>query len=241
MALADNYRVLGLRTGASFSDVKLAYRNLARLYHPDVNPGDQRAKEKFIQITQAYRALMESLPQQGARRWRGATRPEPVRSEPVSSGRRESSTAQQTAQQQEPQTGLQKEPQTEAAGRAADQSPTPEPKLHPMPGASAMDQQLKRASFGKLRDLFQSNRFPRAVALVEGLATRFPQDAEVRQWHAITYYRWGHDLLLSGNGPKARACLNKSLRLDPQNQSLCQAVHQDLQRLGDLRTVPVAQ
>ncbi|NJL45551.1 MAG: J domain-containing protein [Leptolyngbyaceae cyanobacterium SM2_3_12] len=62
MALAHYYRILGLRTGASFGDVKLAYRNLARLYHPDINPGDQLAKDKFIQVTQAYRALVEALP-----------------------------------------------------------------------------------------------------------------------------------------------------------------------------------
>ncbi|PZU97000.1 MAG: molecular chaperone DnaJ, partial [Leptolyngbya sp.] len=62
MALAHYYRILGLRTGASFGDVKLAYRNLARLYHPDTNPGDQLAKEKFIQVTQAYQALVNALP-----------------------------------------------------------------------------------------------------------------------------------------------------------------------------------
>lgn len=67
MALAHHYRILGLRTGASFEDVKLAYRNLARLYHPDTNPGDQLAKEKFIQVTQSYQALASALPQSAVR------------------------------------------------------------------------------------------------------------------------------------------------------------------------------
>ena len=42
-----------------------------------------------------------------------------------------------------------------------------------------------------------------SVALVEGLVHRFPEDPEVRQWHAITYYRWGQDLLSHGNLAKA--------------------------------------
>ena len=62
MAAAHYYRILGLRTGADFEAVKLAYRNLARLYHPDVNPGDHLAKEKFVQITQAYQAIADALP-----------------------------------------------------------------------------------------------------------------------------------------------------------------------------------
>ncbi|ASC74291.1 molecular chaperone DnaJ [Halomicronema hongdechloris C2206] len=62
MSLADHYRVLGLRTGASFAEVKASYRRLARRYHPDVNPDDRQAHEHFIQITQAYRALSQVLP-----------------------------------------------------------------------------------------------------------------------------------------------------------------------------------
>jgi curved DNA-binding protein CbpA len=61
MNLADCYRVLGLRAGASFEDVKSSYRRLARQYHPDTNPDDQQAKEKFIEVTAAYKVLMESI------------------------------------------------------------------------------------------------------------------------------------------------------------------------------------
>ncbi|MEM8611486.1 MAG: DnaJ domain-containing protein, partial [Cyanobacteria bacterium P01_H01_bin.105] len=59
MGLADYYRTLGLRTGASFDDVKAAYRKLARRYHPDVNPDDQRSQDRFIKVTKAYEALLE--------------------------------------------------------------------------------------------------------------------------------------------------------------------------------------
>lgn len=49
MEIADCYRLLGLRTGASYEDVKAAYRRLARLYHPDANPANQlQAKENLF-------------------------------------------------------------------------------------------------------------------------------------------------------------------------------------------------
>jgi DnaJ domain len=59
MEIADCYRVLGLRMGASYEDIKASYRRLARLYHPDSNlENQQQAKEKFIQVTDAYRCLV---------------------------------------------------------------------------------------------------------------------------------------------------------------------------------------
>ena len=59
MNLADHYRALGLRDSANFDAVKGAYRQLARQYHPDINPGDERAKERFIRITEAYREIVQ--------------------------------------------------------------------------------------------------------------------------------------------------------------------------------------
>jgi curved DNA-binding protein CbpA len=235
MALADYYRVLGLRTGASFGDVKLAYRNLARLYHPDVNPGDQRSKDKFIQITQAYRALADSLPQEVA--WRKSQKSESAPKPRESVTVVERNTDGVTGQKNEEKGGREDDRPSPSVSKPAPVNPT----LRAVPGASAADQQLKTVSFAKLRDLFQSNRFPRAVALAEGLANRFPNDAEVRQWHAITYYRWGHDLLKNGNANKANACLKKALRLDPQNKSLREAVQSDLSRVEQLLAMPVAQ
>lgn len=61
MNLVDCYRVLGLPTGASFQDIKASYRQLARRYHPDTSMGDQRSKDKFIEITAAYKFLLNSL------------------------------------------------------------------------------------------------------------------------------------------------------------------------------------
>ena len=57
MAKQDYYGVLGLRRDASDKEIKQAYRRLARQYHPDVNPGDAAAEQKFKEISEAYSVL----------------------------------------------------------------------------------------------------------------------------------------------------------------------------------------
>jgi molecular chaperone DnaJ len=59
MAKADFYEVLGVEKGASEDDIKKAYRKLAIKYHPDKNPGDKSAEEKFKEATQAYEVLKD--------------------------------------------------------------------------------------------------------------------------------------------------------------------------------------
>ncbi|MBQ4630751.1 MAG: molecular chaperone DnaJ [Clostridia bacterium] len=56
----DYYEVLGVQKGASDSDIKRAYRKLAKQYHPDVNPGDKDAEVKFKEIGEAYEVLSDS-------------------------------------------------------------------------------------------------------------------------------------------------------------------------------------
>lgn len=58
MTPTEYYEVLGLEPSASSSQVKKAYKRLARKYHPDINPGDQIAEERFRQIQEAYRVLI---------------------------------------------------------------------------------------------------------------------------------------------------------------------------------------
>ena len=55
----DLYVVLGLQHGASESDIKRAYRRLARRFHPDINPGDRMAEARFRQILEAYETLID--------------------------------------------------------------------------------------------------------------------------------------------------------------------------------------
>ena len=55
----DYYEVLGVAKDASTNDIKLAYRKLARKYHPDVNKTDPSASSKFIEIQEAYEVLSD--------------------------------------------------------------------------------------------------------------------------------------------------------------------------------------
>ncbi len=60
MAKRDYYEVLGLGKGASPDDIKKAYRKLAIKYHPDKNPGDKAAEEKFKELSEAYEILSDA-------------------------------------------------------------------------------------------------------------------------------------------------------------------------------------
>jgi DnaJ-class molecular chaperone len=55
----DYYDVLGVSKTAAENDIKSAYRKLARKYHPDVNPGDKSAEEKFKELNEAYEVLSD--------------------------------------------------------------------------------------------------------------------------------------------------------------------------------------
>lgn len=55
----DLYIVLGLGRTASLTDIKRAYRRLARRFHPDINPGDREAATRFRQILEAYETLID--------------------------------------------------------------------------------------------------------------------------------------------------------------------------------------
>src|SRR3954466_5892495 len=58
-ATTDPYKALGVDKKASDEDIKKAYRKLAREYHPDRNPDDPAAEERFKEIQQAYSILSD--------------------------------------------------------------------------------------------------------------------------------------------------------------------------------------
>jgi curved DNA-binding protein CbpA len=242
MDLADYYRVLGLRAGAPYLDIKAAYRRLARQYHPDANPEDGQAQEKFIRLTEAYKKLLAHVP------------PEP---EP-----RSRSTASQAETNFNFRVKITKKPQGGSSGfgvrgsemgnqgtatastsefhtQDATQGKTPNSELQtpnselrtPNSELSEAEFKLKQQSYGQLQQFLKGQRFPRAIALIEGLAQRLPDDLEVRQWQAITYQRWGRQLINQKEFDKARVYLKKALKVDPHNKTLWAEVDKEFQRL----------
>ena len=201
MNLAECYRILGLESGASFDAIKASYRRLARRYHPDVNPGDQHAKDKFIELTEAYRFLLSTI---------ANAAPEQA---PPAAG------AQQPSNQ----------PSTVSSGTRI----TRKPPLQ-FNNLSPLEQQLKANSYQQLQQMLKEQRFPRAIALIEGLARRIPQDPEVKQWQAIAYQRWGRQLIQERQLDKARIYLKKALRTDPHNRSLWAEVERDFRYMERL-------
>jgi curved DNA-binding protein len=65
MDYKDYYKILGVARGTSAKEIKGAYRKLAMQFHPDRNPGDRQAEERFKEINEAYQVLSD--PQKRAR------------------------------------------------------------------------------------------------------------------------------------------------------------------------------
>jgi tetratricopeptide (TPR) repeat protein len=213
MDLADCYRLLGLRTGASYEDIKASYRRLARQYHPDANPANQqRSQEKFIQLTEAYKALI------------GIVRPS---SNPTVSA------AQSNAKRKQPRERP-ASPSPPVSDPVTSSVKTPRTPPIQTDNLSTVDQKLKAESYQQLEQLLKQQRFPRAVALIEGLAQRLPHDPEVRQWQAITYQRFGRYLANNREVEKAKIYLQKALRADPHNKALWYEVERDMRRVEQI-------
>ena len=60
MAYIDYYKILGVEESASQDDIKKAFKKLARKYHPDLNPDDPNAKQRFQEIKRGERSIGRS-------------------------------------------------------------------------------------------------------------------------------------------------------------------------------------
>lgn len=210
MDLLDCYRLLGLRSGASFPDIKSSYRRLAQQYHPDINPDDERAKEKFIALTEAYKLLLEVIPPTENNSYNNVA--QAVETPPKPSTRVKDHLRQKTRQVAQP--------------------PKQQPKSKPKPPHVAeIERRLKWKTYEQLQTFLKERRFPQAIALAEALVERLPHDTEVRQWLAISYQLWGRALIAENQLLKARIFLKKALKTDPKNKSLINEVQRDFKKL----------
>ena len=195
MNLIDCYRLLGLNAGAELEEIKASYRRLARQYHPDVNPGNQKAKSQFMQLTEAYKFLLSVVKE-----------------------------SQKTGDYFQEFAG--EETRTKVIKVTDEQPPAQE-----ISQLSAYEQQLKWNAYENLQQLLQQRKFARAIALIEGLAQRLPQDPEVRQWQAIIYQQRGRQLVNEKQLDRARIYLKKALRTDPHNRALYDQVEKDFRQM----------
>ncbi len=221
MDIIECYRLLELTSTASLEDVKSSYRRLARRLHPDVNPNNSKAHDQFIRITEAYKVLANiaaARPVQMAPHHASAPHPSPTPDVKVSV-----KTAAPPAQ--EPQNPPSPQPKTAAA---------PSPDTAPQ-DLSFVDQKLKFDTYRQIEDLMKRRSLPRAIAIIEALQARLPNDPEIRQWQAIIYQRWGRQLIENKNLTQARAYLKKALKTDPHNKSLWTEIEGDFRRIENSR------
>ncbi len=192
--------------------------------NPPIAGGNAQSQAKFIELTTAYKHLLTHAPS-------GAGSGDTERVERRDAWQRNGTKVSVAPPQAT----------AESSGDPVMNSPTrPEatpgwgsspPVVQFSPELSDMDRRLKQQSYDQLQILLKTQRFPRAIALVEGLAQRLPEDREVRQWQAITYQRWGRQLIQEKQYDKARVYLKKALKVDPHNRQLWAEVEGEFQRL----------
>lgn len=224
--LREHYRRLGLPMGASLAEVKTAYRRLARQHHPDANRGST-SHDQFIRITESYRMLVEHGHQITGQTERRTPR-EPVESDTPPKVRvrvqsRPTKARHRKRPDEDTVTGVD-------PSRPRDRNRV-SPKIELNPELSTFDQELKEKTYKRLKMLLASRRFPTAIAMTEALANRIPQDPEAKQWLAISYHRWGRELIDRRDFDKARIFLKKALRTDPHNRELWTAIDREFNRM----------
>ncbi|MEI6327951.1 MAG: J domain-containing protein [Pseudanabaena sp. ELA645] len=224
MHISECYRLLGIPRNATLDDIKVAYRRLARKYHPDVNQDDPSATDKFRQVQEAYKMLKDadkgdmsnavSGNSNGANVWRSPSPSTPIQT-----------TTKKTT---EPPKTPKAQPKVKVEVKQVNNQVDPinsDPEL-----------KLKLDMLRRVQDLLKQKKYIVAIAVVEGMSERFPNSPEVIHWKAVTYHRWSSELILVGKLREAEIYLNKALTTDPKNRELIFEVKRDLERVQNLKS-----
>jgi len=223
MHISECYRLLGIPRNATLDDIKVAYRRLARKYHPDVNQDDPSATDKFRLVQEAYKTLKDGDKGEsnnpvggsshGANVWRSPSPSTPVQT-----------TTKKTT---EPIKAPQAQPKIKVEVKQVNN------KVDPI--NSDPELKLKLDMLRRVQDLLKQKKYIVAIAVVEGMSERFPNSPEVIHWKAVTYHRWSSELILAGKLREAEIYLNKALTTDPKNRELSFEVKRDLERVQNLK------
>ncbi|MBD2099903.1 DnaJ domain-containing protein [Leptolyngbya sp. FACHB-261] len=213
--LSEFYQILEVAPTATEQEIKLAYRQLARRYHPDVNPGDPGAEAHFKRVALAYRTLLTVL------------KPLP----PVVTSASYSPTSSSPDPSPQPPTPSTTAPPTSHVHFQEQAPQDSKPSSAPPATLSPEDSRLKLRMLNQLYSLMKQNKWLQAIGLAEGLAERFPNDSDIYQWQALAYHRWARSLLDRKQYGQARAYLKKALRTDPHNRKLWGEIEQDFKRM----------
>jgi tetratricopeptide (TPR) repeat protein len=226
MHISECYRLLGIPRNATLDDIKVAYRRLARKYHPDVNQDDPAATDKFRMVQEAYKMLKDAdksdgastgasgTSSYGANVWRSPSPSTPIQT-----------TTKKTT---EPPKSPQAQPKVKVEVKQVNNQVDPinsDPEL-----------KLKLDMLRRVQDLLKQKKYIVAIAVVEGMSERFPNSPEVIHWKAVTYHRWSSELILVGKLREAEIYLNKALTTDPKNRELSFEVKRDLERVQNLKS-----
>jgi curved DNA-binding protein CbpA len=199
--LARYYQRLELSTNATVQEVKEAYRRLAKQYHPDLNPGDRQAAERFIQIQQAYEILIAALDQSSPNPDRESTQNQAPPPPPT----------RVTVRVKQP------------SGRSTAKSAAP--KLSPE------QERLKQRVLSRIHSLLRHQQWQQAIYYAEDLAARFPKQPDVCRMLAKAYHGRALYLIDRRKYEEARPYLQKASKTDRHNRQLWQDINRAYQRI----------
>jgi len=221
MHLSECYRLLGVPRNATLDDIKVAYRRLARKYHPDVNQNDPTATDKFRLVQEAYTMLKNADKADLSKEIFTKNTPTKTTSTKTTERSPSSPAPNPPSKVTQPQSKIKIE--VKQVNNQVD------------PINSDPELKLKLDMLRRVQDLLKQKKYVVAIAVVEGMSERFPISPEVMHWKAVTYHRYASELILVGKLREAEIYLNKSLNTDPKNRELSFEVKRDLERVQNLK------